>query len=80
VGRQAGDPRRAAEGGEISAQEKLNDAVLYALQMGCFFPVPFPKRGRKGHYSTKALIKWGAMRNLHDAMAEFYREDKPRGR
>lgn len=53
------------------AQQKLNDAVMYALREGCFFPVPEPQRGA----TTKELIQWGAMRNLHDAIAEFNRAD-----
>jgi len=48
-------------------QEHLNDAVLYALKEGCFFPVPEPKPGA----SVRDLIQWGAMRNLHDAIAAF---------
>lgn len=49
-------------------QEKLNAAVLYALKAGCFFPVPEPKPP----YRIPDLIKWGALRNLHTAMADFY--------
>jgi hypothetical protein len=48
-------------------QETLNRAVLYALQEGCFFPVPQPQRGA----TTRELIQWGAMRNLHAAIREF---------
>jgi hypothetical protein len=51
------------------AQQRLNDAVLYALKEGCFFPVPEPRRGA----SVRELIQWGAMRNLHDAIADFYK-------
>ncbi len=50
-------------------QEKLNQAILYALKEGCFFPVPTPKPWA----STHELIQWGAMRNLHTAIAEFWR-------
>ena len=50
-------------------QQKLNDAVLYALHEGCFFPVPDPKPGA----TVRDLIQWGAMRNLHTAIAEFCR-------
>lgn len=52
----------------MSDQERLNTAVLYALRVGCFFPVPEPKPDA----TTSELIQWGAMRNLHDAMAKFY--------
>jgi hypothetical protein len=52
-------------------QQALNDAVLYALRSGCFFPVPAPKPGA----SVQELIYWGAMRNLHTAIAEFYRHE-----
>lgn len=53
----------------MSPQERLNHAVLYALRAGCFCPVPEPSR----EAPAQAWIQWGAMRNLHDAMAEFYR-------
>lgn len=51
-------------------QQQLNDAVLYALKTGCFFPVPQPIPGA----TVEELIKWGAMRNLHDAIAAFFDE------
>lgn len=54
------------------AQEKLNSAVMYALREGCFFPVPEPQNSA----SVEELKKWGAMRNLHDAIAEFNRAPK----
>lgn len=41
-------------------------AVLYALKCGCLFPVPQPKPGA----TVDELIRWGAMRNLHRAIAE----------
>ncbi len=49
-------------------QDKLNQAVIYALKSGCFFPVPEPQPP----YSVEQLVKWGAMRNLHSAIAEFF--------
>jgi len=49
-------------------QHALNAAVLYALREGCFFPVPEPRPGAP----VQAWIQWGAMRNLHTAIAEFY--------
>jgi len=52
----------------MTEQERLNQAVLYALKSGCFFPVPEPAPGA----DVQALIQWGAMRNLHDAIAAFY--------
>lgn len=55
----------------VDAQTKLNRAVMYALKEGCFFPVPEPPKGA----TTRELIQWGAMRNLHDAIAEFNRAD-----
>lgn len=50
-------------------QDALNAAILYALRCGCFFPVPVPQPP----YRTDDLVKWGALRNLHDAIAEFWR-------
>ncbi len=53
-------------------QEQLNAAVLYALKSGCFFPVPEPTPP----YSVSQLVRWGAMRNLHAAIAAFWRDAK----
>ena len=57
---------------EKAAQHNLNMAVFYALRAGCFFPIPEPPNGA----SVDAWIAWGAMRNLHTAIAEYakYRE------
>ena len=44
----------------------IEAAVLYALKSGCFFPVPEPKPTD----SVRTWIQWGAMRNLHDVIAE----------
>ncbi len=55
---------------ETTKQDNLNAAVLYALKKGCFFPVPMPT----APYRVEDLIKWGAMRNLHTAIAEFWRQ------
>ena len=52
----------------------IEKAVMYALECGCFFPVPTPKPNA----STQTLVKWGAMRNLHRAIAEHDRMDKAR--
>lgn len=54
----------------LDAQQMLNAAVFYALKVGCFFPVPEPQPGA----SVDELIRWGALRNLHDALAVFGRE------
>lgn len=62
----------------MTPQERLNQAVLYALREGCFFPVPQPKLGA----SVRTWVKWGAMVNLHNAIAEFCRatsNDERRG-
>ena len=62
---------REGDGGEMkkATHEKVVMAVLYAMRNGCFFPVcePRPKA------SANAWIRWGAMRNLHDAVAELTR-------
>lgn len=55
-------------------QITLNDAVLYALRCGCFFPVPEPQPGA----TTDELIRWGAMRNLHRAIADGFRGEARR--
>ena len=49
-------------------RDALVDAVLYALKCGCLFPVPMPTGKR---ITVKNLIKWGAMRNLHNAISEL---------
>lgn len=54
----------------MTTQEKLNAAVLYALREGCFFPVPEPKPSAP----TQEWIQWGAMRNLHTAIADHFRQ------
>jgi hypothetical protein len=59
----------------MNKQERLNFAVLYALQEGCFFPVSAP-RGKR--ITVKNLKKWGALRFLHNAIAEFYRASEGR--
>lgn len=52
-------------------KERIVDAVLYALRCGCLFPVPAPKP----RASTQELIRWGAMRNLHAAVADTTRQN-----
>ena len=52
----------------MSQQDILNAAIFYALRAGCFFPVPQPRVGA----SVQELIQWGAMRHLHDAIADFF--------
>lgn len=66
-------PTVDARAAEEDAQQKLNRAVMYALREGCFFPVPEPQKGA----SVEDLVKWGAMRGLHDAIAEFNRAPAP---
>ncbi len=56
----------------MTPQEQLNRAVLYALKEGCFFPVRAPRPGA----TVRALIQWGAMRHLHTAIAEFFRQEQ----
>jgi hypothetical protein len=51
------------------SQDWLNQAVLYALKEGCFSPVPEPHPNA----SARDLVQWGAMRNLHDAIAAHFR-------
>ncbi|MCC6970455.1 MAG: hypothetical protein IT434_09560 [Phycisphaerales bacterium] len=50
--------------------DKVVAAVLYAMRCGCLFPVPEPQPGA----SVEALIQWGAMRHLHDAVAALSKE------
>lgn len=50
-------------------EREIVSAVLYAMQCGCFFPVPEPKPGA----TVLQLTRWGAMRNLHTAVAEYAR-------
>ena len=52
------------------AKDDIVKAVLYAMKEGCFFPVKPPR----SPYKVKNLIKWGALRNLHRAVAEARRE------
>ena len=58
-----------------SPQDWLNKAVMYALKEGCFFPVPEPPPGA----SVRVLVQWGAMRNLHNAIATFNRKEPAHG-
>lgn len=48
-------------------EQQVIDAVLYALREGCFFPVPEPKPTAP----ISKWIQWGAMRHLHDAIADL---------
>ena len=57
---------------KTEAERAIVDAVLYAMRSGCFFPVPEPKPP----YTTQKLVRWGAMRHLHDVIATFYRESE----
>ena len=51
------------------------EAVLYALREGCFFQVPAPRPP----YRVRDLIQWGAMRNLHTAIAGLTRRSGETG-
>ena len=59
---------------EPSKEAAIVQAVLYAMRHGCFFPVPEPKPP----YRIPDLIRWGAMRALHTAVAEYTRTEAPR--
>mgnify|MGYP003395289056 CR=1 FL=1 len=50
-------------------EHKIVEAVFYALRSGCFFPVREPTKSA----TTQDLIKWGALRHLHDVIAEIAR-------
>ena len=54
---------------EWKAREAVVEAVLYAMKAGCFFPVPEPS----GEGSSRVLVQWGAIRNLHDRIAALAR-------
>jgi|SRR5262245_656881 len=58
---------------ENAALRRVVDAVTYAMKSGCFHPVPGLAKGA----STEDLVKWGAMRNLHDAYAALTRPASP---
>lgn len=51
-------------------EAKVIEAVLYAMREGLFFPVPEPST----RASTREWIQWGALRNLHTAVAALSRE------
>jgi hypothetical protein len=55
-------------------QRDLDEAIRYALRCGCLFEYTQEPRPP---YRTEDLIKWGAMRNLHRAIAERFREQRP---
>jgi hypothetical protein len=52
-----------------TTEQEIVAAVLYAVRCGCFFPVLDPQPG----WSVQRLTRWGAMRNLHQAIAEHER-------
>ena len=56
----------------MTTQDQLNDAILYALRVGCFFPVPEPPSTAP----VEAWRQWGALRHLHDAIARHFREQE----
>ncbi len=60
---------------ETPAERPLTEverAVLYALRVGCFFPVPFPRPP----YSVQKLTRWGAMMNMHNKIARYLPKEK----
>ncbi len=57
----------------LSTQDELNNAILYALREGCFFPVPEPSTDA----DVRAWVQWGAMRNLHTAIARHFGSSGP---
>ena len=54
----------------LQQEHKIVEAVFYALHSGCFFPVPEPKKWA----TVKDWIRWGALRHLHDVIAETTRK------
>ena len=58
---------------ERTGQKELNAAVWYAVKHGGFFPVRQPKLTA----GVLAWVQWGAMRNLHTAIAKFYPKEHP---
>lgn len=56
-------------------QAAVISAVLYAVNEGCFFPVPEPGTGA----STQDWVKWGALRHLHEAIAQLGRAGQGNG-
>lgn len=51
-------------------QEALEQAILYALKCGCLFE--HTRRPQAPSRMTD-MVKWGAMRHLHDAIAAHFR-------
>ena len=54
-------------------EQAIVNAVLYAMREGCFFPLYKPKPGA----DVQQWIKWGAMQNLHNTVAEYSRKGQP---
>lgn len=67
------EPQVGSEQLQACPQQRLNRAVMYALRVGCFFPVPEPRKDA----TVEELKRWGAMRNLHDAIAVFNSHRSP---
>ena len=53
----------------MSAEQEVVNAVLYAMRCGLFFPVRTPKSPS----TVEQWVKWGAMKNLHNAVAKLPR-------
>ena len=54
--------------------EELEKALLYALRTKALFAYTKQPRGRR--INVPYLIKWGAMRNLHRAIAAYFGEPR----
>lgn len=53
----------------LPSHNDLDSALRYALKVGILFPVPAPRRGA----TVNELVRWGALRNLHTAIALHFR-------
>ena len=53
--------------GRGMTEQAIVRAVLYAMRSGCLMSVPPPKPP----YRRRDLIRWGAMRNLHQQVADY---------
>jgi len=54
-------------------EHEIVEAVFCALRSGCFFPVPEPAQGA----ATGDWIRWGALRHLHDVIADATKREQP---
>jgi hypothetical protein len=56
-------------------EAEVIEAVLYAMKEGCFFPLRKPKPGA----GIRRWVKWGAIQNLHNAVANYTRREQAAG-